>query len=200
MKGDSALKIFECIGDAVMDLTDLTAVFLNSGYGSSVSKIKYEFNRKSAKRSRRRAFSAEEKRQRRRFSSMLYRLKNDNLIEEKFKGNSLCVHLTQKGRQYFEMLKKRRVNALPDTSYSESGQKDGKFAIVVFDIPESERRKRAWLRLALRNIGFKLIQKSVWAGKVKIPKDFLNDLKELQLIEFVEIFEISKTGSLQQLT
>ncbi len=200
MKGEATLKIFECIGDAVIDVVDLTIVFLNAGYGASAGEIKYQFDKKSRENLRKRKHNAEERRQRRRFSSMFYRLKNDGLIEEKLKDSALCVTVTQKGRRYFEMLKKRRANALPDTAYNEPGRKDGKFAIVVFDIPERERRKRAWLRLALKNIGFNLIQKSVWAGKVSIPREFLDDLKELQLIEYVEIFEISKAGSLRQLT
>src|SRR3990167_838001 len=75
---------------------------------------------------------------------------------------------------------------------------NNRLIIVIFDIPERERRKRAWLRLALKNIGLKLIQRSVWMGKVKIPKEFLDDIRELHLVNFVEIFEITKSGSLNQ--
>jgi len=34
---------------------------------------------------------------------------------------------------------------------------------------------------------------------VKIPKDFIDNLAELKLIEYVEIFEISKSGTLKSL-
>ena len=44
-----------------------------------------------------------------------------------------------------------------------------------------------------------MIQKSVWIGKVKIPKEFLDDLFKLRLIDYIEIFEISKAGSLKNL-
>jgi len=201
MKGETTLKILEYIGDFSVGLTDLTAAFLSSGYGASTNKIMYEFDKRGRERSKRRADRLELQKQKKRLSSMLYRLRSDGLIEKKSGKNKSRIKLTPKGRQRFEELKKRRADALPNHSYihHEQNEKNKKFAIVIFDIPERERRKRAWLRSALKNIGFKLIQKSVWAGKVKIPKEFLDDLKDLRIIEHVEIFEISKSGSLQQL-
>ena len=47
-------------------------------------------------------------------------------------------------------------------------------------------------------MNFRILQKSVWIGKVKIPKEFIDDLKELNMINYVEIFEISRGGSLRQ--
>jgi len=78
-------------------------------------------------------------------------------------------------------------------------ERGNKFIIVVFDIPEIQKRKRNWLRAALKNLDFKMVQKSVWFGRVKIPKEFLDHLCEMKLIDYVEIFEISKTGSLERL-
>ena len=81
-------------------------------------------------------------------------------------------------------------------SYS---KEKGQFTIVVFDIPEKERSKRAWIREVLKNLDLKMIQKSVWVGKVKIPKQFIDDLDKFNMVDFVEIFEISKAGSLKQI-
>ena len=44
--------------------------------------------------------------------------------------------------------------------------------IVAFDIPECERRKRVWLRSALKNIGFNLIQKAYGPEKSKYRNNF----------------------------
>lgn len=198
MKGELTLRVLEHIGDTAISMLDLASAFLGAGYGASTSKILSEFDKKGRERSQKNAEYLKMKRQRQRFSTMLCRLRNNGLIEEKINKDKSCVQLTSKGKQYFEMLKKRRSDALPNTRYKYK-LKDGKFVIVVFDIPERERRKRAWLRSALGNLNFKMIQQSVWAGKVKIPEIFLNNLRELQLMEHVEIFEISKTGSLQQL-
>ena len=194
------MKVLEYVGDAAVGMLDLTAAFLSAGYGASASKILHEFDKKDRERSQKCVDHLEIKRQKQRFSTILCRLKNDGLIEEKADDSKSYIKLTTKGKRHFEALKKRRLEALPDTFYDKHNPKDGKFMIVAFDIPERERRKRVWLRSALKNIGFNLIQKSVWAGKVKIPQQFLDDLKDLRLVEYVEIFEISKTGSLRQLT
>lgn len=193
------LKVLEHIGNAVIDVADLTMGFLESGYGASPWQIMGAFERRQIKRSKRHEEKLSMKRSRQRFYSMLHRLKKDNLIEA-MDENKKFFQLTSKGKRYLQALKKRRIDALPDNSYGKHDSKSSKFTIIVFDIPESEKRKRAWLRLALRNLGFQLIQKSVWAGKVKIPRQFLDDLRDLRLVEYVEIFEISKSGSLQQLT
>ena len=44
-----------------------------------------------------------------------------------------------------------------------------------------------------------MIQKSVWQGTTKIPEDFLQDLNDLKIIDFIEIFQISKKGSLEKI-
>ena len=94
------------------------------------------------------------------------------------------------------------ANAKRHTSFSmvEVIPKFEKINAKDIDIPESERKKRAWLRSALKNLNFKMIQQSVWIGKVRIPEEFLRDLRNMHLTEYVEIFEISKAGSLQQIT
>ena len=201
MKGEITLKILECIGDAAIDLTDLTAAILNSGYGASGKKITGEFHRRSDERIRENARRLKRYRQKRRFNVMLSKLKKDGLLKAENSDN-VSVKLTSKGKKYLAMLNKRRINALPINSYNDSKSRskddDDRLIIVIFDIPERERRKRAWLRLALKNIGLRLIQQSVWVGKVQIPKEFLDDIRELQLVNFVEIFEITKSGSLNQ--
>ena len=78
-------------------------------------------------------------------------------------------------------------------------ERNDAFVIIAFDIPEKERGRRSWLREALRNLGMKMVQKSVWMGKVKIPEAFLNDLRSFHLVDYVEVFEITKTGSLEHL-
>lgn len=51
---------------------------------------------------------------------------------------------------------------------------DKKWRVVVFDIEERKRRKRNVLREKLRELGFGMIQESVWIS----PYDFLFDLRE----------------------
>lgn len=45
-----------------------------------------------------------------------------------------------------------------------------------------------------------MLQKSVWFGKNKINQEFLSDLKDKNLLNFVHILEVSKAGSVKELT
>lgn len=188
MKGDVTLKILSAINDFVGDQGDLFDAFLKAGYGASVGKIDYEF--KKAQEDRRQDLIL--KKHRRRYSNLVSRLRRDGLIKEK------SVALTGRGLRKLKTLKDRYFNKLPDaSSYSKEDGK--KYVIIMFDIPEKEKKKREWLRSVLTRLGLKLAQKSVWIGRVKVPQNFLDDLAELKLTEYVEIFEISKTGSLESL-
>lgn len=126
-----------------------------------------------------------------RYQKMIYYLSSDGLLDKRSNGD---IHITPKGKKKLCILEKRSGSSI---SPQYPIEKSNKVVIVVYDIPESRRQKRYWLRSALKNLGLKMIQKSVWLGKVAIPKAFLEDLKDLRLVEFVEIFEVSKKGTLR---
>jgi len=204
-RGDKTLKLLEILKEAVLDTADLLDAFITSGYGASLSKI----NKKAAGGSFRSRFKSdvsneEIKKEYDRFYSMVRRLEKDGLIEkkgkEKNKEKKKFFVITQKGKEKIGFLRnvKKKMGSLPSSDYE--GRKSSRVTIVMFDIPEKEKNKRAWLRSVLGRMEFEMIQKSVWMGKVTLPKEFLNDLKDLKLIDFIEIFEITKTGSLKQLT
>jgi DNA-binding PadR family transcriptional regulator len=132
-----------------------------------------------------------------RFYSMLNKLEKDGLIKKTKDKNKSLFGITSKGKEKLKILKNRKKNDLPFKKYKK--QDSNRTSIVIFDIPEKYRRKRDWLRVAITNLGFKMIQKSVWIGDVKISKDFLESLKNLYLLEYVEIFEITKQGTLKSL-
>jgi DNA-binding transcriptional regulator PaaX len=77
-------------------------------------------------------------------------------------------------------------------------QPDTQLTVVIFGIPEKERVKRDWLRMVLRNLDFTLLQRSAWIGKNKIPKELLEDIHELNMDDYVEIFSVYKSGSLKR--
>ncbi len=69
---------------------------------------------------------------------------------------SKSVVLTQKGRQFAsrERLKIRTRDRKP--------RWDGRWRVLIFDLPEKERRTRDRLRLELQEVGFIQLQRSVW--------------------------------------
>lgn len=197
MKGENTFKILEELKEGALGMSDMMMVFLGSPYGSSLSRFEYEFNKLQKERRQDEEKRKIEKQLKQRFFDMVYKLEKNGLIEKTQKNGNFLFRLTLTGGKRLKILKKRKENIFPELSYKSSENKN--FMIVIFDIPEKERRKRGWLRSALKNIGFNLIQQSVWMGKVKIPKEFLDDLRELKIVNFVEIFEISKGGTLRQI-
>lgn len=195
MKGSITLFLLEKIKDAALNSSDLLGAFLTAGYGASYKKLTYDFVKRQSERGKREL--QEEIRQN--YYKLIYKLKKEGLIEADLKNNQKIWNITSKGKKKLSALKDRKKNELSKNFYFKEASKEtnGKFIIVAFDIPEKDKRKRNWLREVLKRLGLKMIQKSLWMGKIKLPKLFLDDLKKLNLVDFVEIFEISKTGTLK---
>lgn len=119
-------------------------------------------------------------------SCSLARLKKQGLIDKD--SGSGKWNLTNFGKTFANKIK-----------FKEKGLEDQKKTnmIVAFDIPEKERKKRAWLRIELSNYGFAALQKSVWIGKGPLPASFIEDLDYLNIRSGVHIVGISKSGTLQ---
>ena len=181
----------------VVGTADLLDVILSSSYGASYGKLDYKLSKRKRERESKTAERELKKQEKQKYYNLLFYLKKAGLVEEKHKDRKKFFILTKKGKNKLILLKNKNNEKLPKNFYEK--EKNSKFTIVIFDIPEIERRKRDWLRMVLKNLDLKMIQKSVWMGKVKIPKEFLDDLFKLKLIDFVEVFEISKTGSLERL-
>lgn len=58
---------------------------------------------------------------------------------------------------------------------------DKKWRIIIFDVPESRRGKRDFLRRQLGLLGFQKLHKSVWVSPHPIPKEFVRLLWELKI-------------------
>ncbi len=194
MKKETKLKILEFLEDSAQVLGDILFMF-SLPHGTSYSRMEYLIEKRHEEAEneavRGRAIC---KQTRRNFDVFIYRLKNDGLITKKNRGGNLLFKLTPRGHEF---LKNLRSKILPANKYKET--KDDFIKIVIFDIPEKERRKRDWLRESLKNLNFKMVQKSVWIGKSKLPKEFIKDIDRINILNYVEIFAITKAGSLRSL-
>ncbi len=195
MKGAATLAVLRSIKESFADTTALLEAFLRAGYGASYGKLLCEMRtiqRRKAKETQNIAMVREAKQK---FHTLMYRLKRDGLLHTSLKAKTTAFHLTPKGALKLQCLEKR--HGFPIPAYE---KKNGNLLIlIIFDIPEKEKKKRVWLRNALRNLGFQIVQKSVWIGKTIIPTRLVEDLHHLALTDFVEILEISKRGSLRKL-
>jgi len=126
-----------------------------------------------------------------RFYSVLNRLKREGLVARKNAEHGTFWNITSKGLGKLRIIQENKTDYEPES--------DNRIKIIVFDIPEEKKRMRAWLREVLRVLGFKMLQKSVWTGKNKIPEDFLFDLRKKNLISFIHILEVTKSGTVKEL-
>lgn len=72
---------------------------------------------------------------------------------------------------------------------------DGKWRVVIFDIPEEKRRIRDLFRRKLKRWGFKNWQQSVWVTKNNMTKKLRNSIEELGLEDWVAVLESDNISS-----
>ncbi len=103
----------------------------------------------------------------------LWRLRKAGFVEKK--GNNFLF--TKKGKVIADYILKRKE--IVDKKW------DGKYRLVIFDIPEKNKKIRDWLRQELYFIGYKKLQESVLAGKHPLPADLIDDIKKNKIGNFV---------------
>lgn len=122
-------------------------------------------------------------------SMNLSRLRREGLVERLGTGRKSRWQLTTKGR--------KSLAKHPKHLESPSLPKDGIMRLVIFDIPERERRKRDIIRAELLWCKFRQLQKSVWIGEYPLPEDFISLVDNLHLARNVHIFSIREEGTLR---
>ena len=113
-------------------------------------------------------------------------MQKQGLIERKAEKWSI----TSLGKKFLGERWFKKTTGLP--------QNDGVMRLIIFDIPERERKKRLWLRLELLSCGYKILQKSVWIGYCPLPEEFFGALDYMNLRNCVQIFSIKNSGTLKE--
>jgi hypothetical protein len=186
MKGEIIYKIMDSLGDTMLDQVDFVSAFLKAGYGASGGKINYEFNKIQDKKISRQL----KKEKILKFKNYLAKLKSSGLILE---NESEQIYLSEKGKKKLNKFKNSPLSNKEDYK-----KKKGERVVVIsYDIPIAFNRERNILRDILRMSGFNLIHKSVWVGKVLLPKRFVGDLSKLGILDYVEILEVTRNVTLK---
>jgi len=112
----------------------------------------------------------------------LSRLKERGYVDNS--GSGWC--LTKAGKLY-----SRKTNLM---SYFPSPFKKNvpPTNIISFDIPESQRVLRNWLRNQIKIFGYEMLQQSLWLGPGPLPPTFLKRLEEFGIKKNIKIFPIRK--------
>ena len=90
------------------------------------------------------------------FNRTVKRLYKNNLISIQESGDQLTLKLEKKGRE------KAIAYSLDDIQLKEPKKWDGKWRIIIFDIPESRKLARVVLQRKLKMLNFQQLQKSVY--------------------------------------
>ena len=68
---------------------------------------------------------------------------------------------------------------------------DGKWRVIVFDIPEAQKKYREALRRELTVAGYRRFQDSVWVGKQPLPDDLFTFIEECNLGDYVHLLLVN---------
>lgn len=127
---------------------------------------------------------------RRTISTILWRLKQQGLVERTGAKKIARWRVTPEGRDYLHpsepMQNKNRLS-------------DGITRLVIFDIPEQERKKRDLIRAELVGCQFTQLQKSVWMGQFPLPEDFITLIDTLELNGKIHIFSVRDPGTIVEI-
>lgn len=189
MRNSSTIRFLETIGNGQFD-NAFEAFLFSAGSTSLLRRNLRNVGRVAAPTQ-----FDDERKARQRFRVMTHRLKKDGLIVGKQGG--LMVRLTEKARAVVSASKNKDNSLLPRNVYVH--KKSDTVTLILFDIPERHTRKRAWLRETLRMLGFELLQRSVWIGKVAIPGQFLEDIRDMKINEYVEIVNVARSGTIKKI-
>jgi len=93
-------------------------------------------------------------------------------------------HLTQNGKSLFQ-----KIFSIKKTL---NKKWDGKYRVVIFDIPEKKKKLRDWIRDELYNLNYKLLQKSVFIGRYPLTKEIIKQITEFKLDKNVNYLLVDK--------
>lgn len=115
-------------------------------------------------------------------SLVLRRLRERGLVEQVKLKDDVIIKLTEAGRDLVN-------NKFEDKDW------DGKWRVVIFDIPEEKRIIRNLFRRNLKKWGFKPLQKSVWMSKRDVFNKLESYIKDLEIEKWVVVMEVNRLTS-----
>lgn len=112
-----------------------------------------------------------------------------NSTISKAKKDGYLQEVEKKGKKGFLLTKKGRMKILKYIIKDQEEKKwDGRWRIVIFDIPENIKRRRDRFRDMLKIFKFIQLQKSVWISPHDHSEDLEMVIDELGIEEYVQYF------------
>lgn len=113
---------------------------------------------------------------RKKFSNDLKRLEREGMVETYFEKNKNLVKLSKKGKHKVGLILAEEYKFIYPKSW------DGKWRIIIFDIPNAKNRNRDIFRAKLKEIGCIQLQESVFVLPFDCKEivDYFKNLFEIQ--------------------
>jgi hypothetical protein len=109
------------------------------------------------------------------------------------KKRGMIIEVTDSGGQKSVAFTNKAALKLLDR-ISEKLDWDGKYRLLSFDIPEAQKTKRNQFRRAIKRLGFKQIQKSLWACNKNIANYVDLAAKEYNVDPYIAYFVADKSN------
>ncbi|MDP3778567.1 MAG: CRISPR-associated endonuclease Cas2 [bacterium] len=126
-------------------------------------------------------------------SATLSFLKKEGFIKSKGARKKTVWTIEKKGRDYIKQCTKRPMNAVSIRPVS-----DGVQRLVIFDIPEKDRKQRVWLRKELLASGYSALQKSVYRGDCPLSEELLTEIYKRGIHKSLHIMSLDKLGTVDR--
>lgn len=110
--------------------------------------------------------------------TILWRLQKKGLVGK----NENSYFLTKLGLNFIKKLQEKNLRK----------QWDGKWRLIMFDIPENEKTERNWLRRQLFNSDYRPLQKSVFIGKYPLEEALFQQIIDLNLHHYIRLITIGE--------
>lgn len=116
--------------------------------------------------------------------TILWRLEKKGLVKKSAEQKQRRYQLTAQGLKITKTFYEKEKEAW-----------DGKWRIVMFDIPEKKRVDRSWLRFQLVALDFRPIQKSVFLGQQPIEKKVYQEIIDRKIDHHIRLMTVGEMDS-----
>lgn len=112
------------------------------------------------------------------------RLEKRGMVTKIRRENRIFLKLTEKGRT---QIKKHR-----EAGKIRSRRWDGKWRLIIFDIPEEKNRLRYLLRKYLKTLGYAKVQRSIWISPFDLQKAIDGFCKKMKIADYIFQLTVEK--------
>lgn len=142
---------------------------LNEVWNPGLREFRREYERKQGKR---------------KIGQLIAYLKRNGCIKIKNLEEKQAVLITRKGTD--------KILKIQFKTKEKKKRPDGKWQMLIFDIPEKKRRLRDLLRENLNILGFKMLQQSVWVCPYDVLRETESLLRRYSIDPYVKLFLIEE--------